>query len=571
MMARLDPNDSHTDPSNPRPVSQLAVRLFVWSAIVAAALLNINRSIRADDVWSFQTALLPLPELLKAVRADVHPPLYFLLLHPWVHWLGPNELAGRLLSVLFHLAATLVVYALGLRLAAAQPQAHRSVPGDRRADAPVLAGSPDPASPASQSGQRDQVSAVMPGRTSSGSAREDDAVRGSQRWLTRSSFALLCSAIYALAPLAVLSAELIRMYSLAGLLSAAAIWFWLVAATGEARTRHWIGLVLVIALGSFTHIWMLCLTCGLAVAAVVHFRPLSRKLLAAIAAALLPFTFVWLPVLAAQVSNSGESAAWLKPPSFQTLGEMVFLHCGVVLLFLFLFLLPQFRRRAPLAAVPAWTVTLYAATLLPPLLISFWKPFFFARFTIVALPALAIVLGCLLSRIRPAPLAVSISALALVFFVGSKASSPKCDARCAAEALNGQAAAGDAIVFGSLSRPPVDYYLQRSFNRERGERILHKQSFPLAIDAHPGYEGAHLRAVDLSPLRNEARAAVDSFVQNGIRRVYFLAGYRRHIDALFIDALKPHFRPLPSLLKCDRGDYFTEILVFERPAGEPVP
>lgn len=532
MISRLDQNDSHTDPGNPRPVSQLVVRLFVWPAVVAAALLNINRSIRADDVWSFQTALLPLPELLKAVRADVHPPLYFLLLHLWAGWLGPNELAGRLLSVLFHLAATLIVYALGLRLAVAQPQAQRVVPGDRRADAPVHA---------------------------------------SERCPAQSNFALLCSAIYAFAPLAVLSAELIRMYSLAGLLSAAAIWFWLVAATGEARTRHWIGLVLVIALGSFTHVWMLCLTCGLAVAAAVHFRSLSWKLLAAIAVALLPFTFVWLPVLAAQVSNSVESAAWLKPPSFQALGEMVFLHCGVVLLFLFLFLLPQFRRRAPLAAVPAWTVTLYAAALLPPLLISFWKPFFFARFTIVVLPALAIVLGCLLSRIRPAPLAASISALALVFFVGSKASSPRCDARCAAEALNDQAAAGDAIVFGSLSRPPVDYYLQRSFNREHGERNLHEQSFPIAIDAHPGYEGAHLRAVDLSPLRNEAQAAVDSFVQNGIRRVYFLAGYRRQIDAPLIDALKPHFRPLPSLLKCDRGDYFTEILVFERPAGEPVP
>jgi len=382
---------------------------------------------------------------------------------------------------------------------------------------------------------------------------------------------LLCAAIYAFAPLAVLSAELIRMYSLAGLLSVAAIWFWLTAASGPAKPRHWAGLIAVVTLGSFTHIWMLCLIAGLCIASVVHFHARSVKLLAAIAFALLPFTFVWLPVLAAQMANSGEAAAWLKPPSFQTLGEVAFLHCGVGLPFLLLLFSPAFRRRAPLAAVPPWTITLYAATLLPPLLISFWKPFFFARFTIVALPALSVALGCLLSRIKPAPLAASIAALALVFFAGSKAGAPKCDARCAADVLLGQVSPQDAVVFGSLSRPPVDYYLHGLANHQHSERLGHEQSFPIAIDAHPGYEGAHLRASDLTPLRQEAEATVSSFVQNGIRRVYFLAGYRRQIDTPLIDALTRRFRHQPSLLKCDRGDYFTEIMVFERSSGEPLP
>jgi hypothetical protein len=245
--------------------------------------------------------------------------------------------------------------------------------------------------------------------------------------------------------------------------------------------------------------------------------------------------------------------------SFQTLGELAFLHLGVVPLFLLLFLSSRFRRRTPLAAVPMWAWTIYAATLLPPLLISFWKPFFFPRFTIVALPALAVALGFLLSRIKPALLAASISALALVFFIGSKAGSPECNAKCAAEALLGQVASNEAIVFGSLSRPPVEFYLDRVRSRPGWPR----QSFPNAIDSHPGYEGAHLRATDLTPWRQEALATASSFVQNGIRRVYFLAGYRRQVDEPLIDALKLHYRQTPSLLKCDRGDYFTEILVFE--------
>jgi hypothetical protein len=528
MMARLEPNDSHPNPWNLRRVSDLAIHLFVWSAIIAAALLNFTRSIRADDVWSLRTASLTLPGLLSAVRADVHPPLYFLLLQAWSSVFGPNELSGRLLPGFFHVAATFVVFALGRRLASAQ----ETPAPDSRADALVRGRPP---------GRHVQPEAI----------------------------GLLCAAIYAFAPLAVLSAELIRMYSLAGLLSAAAVWFWLASASEDARPRDWAGLTLAVALGSFTHIWMLCLFAGLGVASVVHFPRRTVKLLAAIAVALLPFTFVWLPVLVAQVANSGESAAWLKPPSFQTLGELVFLHLGVTPLFLLLFLSPLFRRRQPATALPAWALTLYAATLLPPLLISFWRPFFFPRFTIVALPALAIALGCLLSRIKPAPLAASIAALALVFFIGSKAGSPVCDAKCAADALLGQVASSDAIVFGSLSRPAVDYYLSRSANRERRERVPHEHSFPSAIDSHPGYEGAHLRANDLAPLRREAEATVSSFVRNGIRHVYFLAGYRRQVDAPLIDALKQRYRQEPSLLKCTRGDYFTEILVFEHTPSSP--
>ncbi len=490
----MDPIHSGADPRNSIPKSELALHAFVWAAILAAACLNINRSIRADDVWSLTAASLSLRDLLATVRADVHPPLYFLILQPWVRLLGSGEPALRLLSIFFHIAAAVVVFLLGRRLAG----------------------------------------------------------RGT---------GLLCAAIYAFTPLAVLSAELVRMYSLAGLLSASALWLWFIAAEKPARPPIWAAFMLTVALGSFTHIWSLCFVAALALASVVHFPGRAVKLLAAIAVALLPFSVLWLPVLAAQVNNSGDSAAWLKPPSLPMLGELAFLHLGVVPLFLLFFLSGKLRRRTPASSVPLWVLTIYAATLLPPLLISFWKPFFYSRFTIVALPALAIALGCLLSRIKPAPLAASISAVALLFFIGSKASAPRCDARRAAQVLSSSLAAGDVVVYGSLSRPPVDYYLDSLAPR----RAWREQSFPAIIDAHPGYEGAHLRAADLAPLRTEALATAHVFSQSGALRVYFLSGGRPRIDATLIDALRRHFRQGPSLLSCDRGDYFTGILVFERP------
>lgn len=478
----------------------LAAHVFVWTAITCVSLLNLGVSIRADDVWSLKTASLPLPELLAAIRADVHPPLYFLLLKPWITLFGTTESASRLLSVLFHFGACVLMYALGRRLAG----------------------------------------------------------RG---------MGLLCAAIYAFAPLAVLSAELVRMYSLAGLLSAAAVLLWNAAATGPVPRRTWAFLIVVIVLGSFTHIWFLCLAAALCAASLIHFPRRAIWTIGAISAAMLPFAFLWLPALLAQVGRSGDSAAWLKPPSLPMLGEMMFLHLGVIPVFLLFFISARFRRREPLSAAPRWAVTVYAATLLPPLLISFHTPFFYPRFTVVALPALAVVIAALLSRIEPPALAASIAGAALLLFGGSRLSAPSCDASSAAQALQTHVSSGDVVVYGSLSRPAIDFYLDRLAPR----RTWREQSFPVIIDAHPGYEGSHLRADDLDPLRAEAAATASGFTQSGVRRIFYLAGYRRQIDTILSEALNRQFGPPSTLIACGKGDYFREILVFERRPGQLTP
>jgi hypothetical protein len=447
-----------------------------------------------------KTASLPLPELLAAIRADVHPPLYFLLLKPWITLFGTTESASRLLSLLFHFGACVLMYTLGRRLAG----------------------------------------------------------RG---------MGLLCAAIYAFAPLAVLSAELVRMYSLAGLLSAAALLLWNAAATGPVPRRTWAVLMTVIVLGSFTHIWFLCLAAALCAASLIHFPRRAIRVIGAISAAMLPFAFLWLPALLAQVGRSGDSAAWLKPPSLTMIGEMLFLHLGVIPVFLLFFISARLRRRQPLSAPPWWAVTVYAATLLPPLLISFNAPFFYPRFTVVALPALVTFIAALLSRIEPAALAASIAGVALLLFGGSRLGAPARDARAAAQALQEHVSSGDVVLYGSLSRPAVDFYLDRLAPR----RAWREQSFPVVIDAHPGYEGSHLRAHDLDPLRAEAAATAAGFTQSGARRVFYLAGYRRQIDSILAEALSRQFDRPSTLIVCGRGDYFREILVFDRRTGQSTP
>lgn len=57
-----------------------------------------------------------LPEIIAGAAADIHPPLYYILLSWWSHWGGGSEFGLRFLSVIFGLLLVAVVYKLGQKL-----------------------------------------------------------------------------------------------------------------------------------------------------------------------------------------------------------------------------------------------------------------------------------------------------------------------------------------------------------------------------------------------------------------------------------------------------------------------
>jgi 4-amino-4-deoxy-L-arabinose transferase-like glycosyltransferase len=70
-----------------------------------------------DEAWSVWAVSAPtLGESLERIRADVHPPLYFLFLYGWMRVTGESALALRLLSVWFGLIGLAATYAVGKRL-----------------------------------------------------------------------------------------------------------------------------------------------------------------------------------------------------------------------------------------------------------------------------------------------------------------------------------------------------------------------------------------------------------------------------------------------------------------------
>jgi hypothetical protein len=139
-----------------------------------------------------------------------------------------------------------------------------------------------------------------------------------------------------------------------------------------------------------------------------------------------------------------------------------------------------------------------------------------------------------------------------------------CDNRATASFLNATTRDGDAVIFTSLTRLPIDYYLDRIPGRKK----LFETSFPSEIDSHPGYEG-HITDPSRSPnLDAEARELVARLATiqtpNRDRRIYLLRGFHPEIDSILEARLSGRFqRVADATLSCDQASqYFREVIVF---------
>ncbi len=74
------------------------------------------QSLWADEGNSVAQAMRPLPELVRHAALDIHPPLYYVLLHLWVRLFGTGEWALRSLSAVAGVAVVWLIWALAHRL-----------------------------------------------------------------------------------------------------------------------------------------------------------------------------------------------------------------------------------------------------------------------------------------------------------------------------------------------------------------------------------------------------------------------------------------------------------------------
>ena len=465
------------------------------------AFYNSNAAFTSDEVWSVRTAGLDYNGLITALRADVHPPLYFELLHVWVRLFGTGEQTVRSLSGLFYVLAVLALYRLA-----------RDIYGDNTA--------------------------------------------------------LLCAALFACSPLAILSAQFARMYSLLSFLSILSTWLYVRFVLGGRNnfgpTALYVG---VNVLGTFTHIaFFFTLFAQIFLYFWWNRRLELKKFMLPIVLSLTPYLILWAPVLVHQIGNSAEGLAWVKKPRLSLVTDLLFLYGGVFWLVLPFVLYMSWRKGFRLwneLTINTLPPALLALTILPPLLLSIAKPVFNSRLAIVGLHLFALTVVPVFRRTPTLVVPLTLVLLTACFLPFVRPSSETCDNRALAVRLEQTAHERDVAIFTSLTRMPIDYYLQQTDAKQ-----LFEVSFPAEIDSHPGYEGRIMDPSRRPALQREAEQLVGKIGEmqstNQGLRVFFFHGSHPEIDSLVETELKKRFEPVPEQeVRCAGGSpYLTTVSVY---------
>lgn len=86
--------------------------LFLLGLSLLSIFFLFTQSIRLDEAQSIWVSTKPVLSILDFSARDVHVPLYFLLLHFWILFFGPDIIAARSLSLVFFLLTVPLLYYL---------------------------------------------------------------------------------------------------------------------------------------------------------------------------------------------------------------------------------------------------------------------------------------------------------------------------------------------------------------------------------------------------------------------------------------------------------------------------
>jgi mannosyltransferase len=101
-----------------RKITKYGIALL--GIVLASAFLRVYHltaeGVWLDEAYSVWISSLSVPQIVQAAAPDVHPPLYYFLLHYWIMVFGTSESAVRLLSVLCGVLAIPMIYVVGRQL-----------------------------------------------------------------------------------------------------------------------------------------------------------------------------------------------------------------------------------------------------------------------------------------------------------------------------------------------------------------------------------------------------------------------------------------------------------------------
>jgi len=106
-----------TERAAPRPRPFLPLVLLLALGALALRVYDLaGESVWLDEGYSIRMARLSLRGIFLSTQNDIHPPLYYLLLHFWMRWFGDSEAAVRSMSVVAGTLGVIALARLGRRL-----------------------------------------------------------------------------------------------------------------------------------------------------------------------------------------------------------------------------------------------------------------------------------------------------------------------------------------------------------------------------------------------------------------------------------------------------------------------
>lgn len=494
-------------------VSILAMTFFSFFGIS-------SKSIWLDEACSVQGASYNFKGIIANLKNEGDWPFYCLLLALWIRVLGISEFAVRSLSAIFYILSLLAIYLLGKSLY------------DKRTG-------------------------------------------------------LLCSFLYMLSSLAIRHAQNARMYSLLGLLGILSTLFFLRLFLIKTNSKKDLTLyILVNILGTFTHFWFVFVILSQVISHILLFsRSSFKKFLVAIFISVAPFLVLWSPILLFNI-NSG-SASWLTEvgkPGIKHLGYVLADFYGgrklaslvyIAFLMLIVFKVKGFKVRfQKISALKEFILQKQSLTfliflslsLLVPLIISQVRPICIpGRTAIIALFPLVMLLGSFLSRFGNRFLVLALCSILLIplsnSFVTQRTIPEKYSDRLTTEYLIRHADNNDILVFTSLSRAAVDYYLRLM----KPDKDFIEISFPLEMVSHLGWRDINRLLKRKDELKSEADSIIDhidTLVKNNDTKIWLFYGSDIEIGKILKNRLDIRFSLKEE--KDLQGSFYKKVLVYQK-------
>lgn len=495
--------------------------LITVAAAAFCVFFGVDKSIWLDEAYSVYLAKKDFVDIVQELKVDAGPPLYYFMLSTWVRIFGISELAVRSLSITYYLLSIIGIYYLA-KMIYKKPQT-----------------------------------------------------------------ALIAVNLYALSSLAFLHAQNVRGYTLLSLLTIlSTYYFFQIFIYKEYSHIRLLIYILVNTCGLFTHYWFFFVLMSQGIVELIYISKDGIKLFF-ISSILswLPFIIIWLPIFRGQIKL--KHTDWMGVPHLSDLfnsfmGFYSFIGFEYIAwiifgIFCLLVLINIENKRPKIVAFNELKeffktkeniiLTIFSTiSILVPFIISQSKPMYLVnRSTIIILSSSVILLAGLFDKFANKRLLLifclllSLTMPLIVWKLRTDPSRKIYGDKPTGQFLVSKGMPGDIIIYTSLSRVAIDYYLDLLKCD-----YFTKYSFPGEINSHLGWRNLSDFKDKNQQLISESNQILSEINQTSDKntRVWLFYGYDAEISHQIKDDLDRQWI-LEATLDL-KGSFFNRVLIYKK-------